>query len=115
MGYLTLAVNFHMHGFEVTGYHVVNLLIHIFSSLVLYYFVLLAFRTPRMEGSALAGRSASIAFLASLLFAVHPVQTQAVTYIVQRFASLAGLFYMLAMVGYIRARLSPTWKGRIVF
>jgi len=46
-----------------------------------------------------------IAVFSALLFVGHPLQTQAVTYIVQRFTSLATLFYLLAMVLYIRGRL----------
>jgi hypothetical protein len=53
---------------------------------------------------------------AALLFAVHPIQTQAVTYIVQRFASLAALFYLFALVTYIKFRLislqTPILEGQ---
>ncbi|MGK2943733.1 MAG: hypothetical protein ACSLFC_03195 [Desulfuromonadales bacterium] len=42
---------------------------------------------------------------AALLFVVHPVQTQAVTYIVQRLTSLTTLFYLLSCVLYVQARL----------
>src|SRR3972149_1530085 len=41
----------------------------------------------------------------------HPVQTQAVTYIVQRFASLATFFYLLSVVSYLKARLEAGEKG----
>ena len=52
-----------------------------------------------------------IAMTAALVFAVHPVQTQAVTYIVQRFASLATLFYLLSVVSYLKARLEAGEQG----
>ncbi|MBI3610530.1 MAG: hypothetical protein HY204_07510 [Nitrospirae bacterium] len=47
-----------------------------------------------------------IALATAFLFIVHPIQTQAVTYIVQRFASLAALFYLLAVVCYLKWRQS---------
>ena len=51
------------------------------------------------------------AFLSGLLFLVHPLQTQAVTYIVQRLASLAALFYLSALACYVWARVSnQAWK-----
>jgi len=50
----------------------------------------------------------------ALLFVVHPVQTQAVTYIVQRFASLATLFYLLSVLCYVKHRLEDR-KGRALF
>jgi tetratricopeptide (TPR) repeat protein len=54
-----------------------------------------------------------IALTAAALFLVHPVQTQAVTYIVQRFASLAALFYLLTVICYLFGRLSaPTGVRR---
>ena len=66
--------------------------------------------------------SAFIALFSALLFVSHPVQTQAVTYVVQRFASLATLFYLLSLVMYIKGRRamgSGLWeknlnKGRLI-
>jgi uncharacterized membrane protein YhaH (DUF805 family) len=62
--------------------------------LLVYALSLLIFKTPFLRESSLSGRSSKIALLASVIFAVHPVQTQAVSYIVQRLASLATLFYL---------------------
>ena len=104
-GYLTFALNHRFGGLDVAGYHIVNLVIHLSNALLAYAMVRLAFRTPRMAGSRLAPRAGTVALLCGLLFVVHPVQTQAVTYIVQRLTSLASLFYLLAVVLYAAGRL----------
>jgi hypothetical protein len=109
---LTLTLNYRLHGMDVTGYHVVNLAIHILNALLVYSLAMLAFRTPLMESSASREKARHISLLAALLFACHPVQTQAVTYIVQRMASLATLFYLLSLVFYIRYRLAPSGFAR---
>jgi tetratricopeptide (TPR) repeat protein len=88
------------------GYHIVNIGIHIINALLVYCLVLLSFRSLGVKGAGDEGRFAGWgALLCSLLFVSHPVQTQAVTYIVQRFASLATLFYLLSLVMYIKWRL----------
>jgi len=105
VGYLTFALNYRLGGLDVTGYHAFNLVVHLANALLLYALVRLAFRTPHLAGSRLAPRAGTVALLCGLLFVVHPVQTQAVTYVVQRLTSLATLFYLLAMVLYAVGRL----------
>lgn len=104
IGYLSFALNYTFHGLDVTGYHAVNLLIHIINAILLYSLVMMTFKTPRLDGSVLREKSGHIALFAGLLFAAHPLQTQAVTYIVQRFASLAAMFCLLSLVMYIKSR-----------
>lgn len=115
IGHLTFALNHKLHGFDVRGYHVVNILIHILSSVLFYLLVLLLFRTPFMEGSFLKEHSDFIALFSALLFVSHPVQTQAVTYIVQRLSSLATMFYLLSLVLFVKFRLRSThYASRLV-
>ena len=129
VGYFTFALNFRAHGLDVRGYHLVNILIHLSASLLLYGLIRLTFSTPffaAQAGKADAlseGSRGFIALFAALIFAAHPIQTQAVTYIVQRFASLAAMLYLLTLVLYLRFRLSiqasdsearPRWfKARV--
>ena len=104
-GTLTFALNYLSGGLNPLGYHLVNICIHILCALSVYFFVLLTFRTPYVsahKGKAVSG--AWFAFACALLFVAHPLQTQAVTYIVQRFASLAALLFMLSLDCYILAR-----------
>jgi tetratricopeptide (TPR) repeat protein len=105
VGYLTFALNYKVHGLDVTGYHIVNLLIHITNAALVYFLILLSFETPYVRRSSVRDRSRHIAVIAALLFAIHPIQTQSVTYIWQRVASLASLFYLLSFFMYVKARL----------
>jgi protein O-mannosyl-transferase len=114
-GYLTFALNYRFGGLNVTGYHLVNITIHLTAALLVYRLVTLTFRTPYLpEGPdpEKAGSGAVFpALLAALLFVAHPLQTQAVTYIVQRFASLSAMLYLLSLTCYIQARLSRFEPG----
>jgi hypothetical protein len=105
IGYMSFALNYFMGGLDVTGYHVFNLAVHIVNSLLVYALVLLTFRTPRMKGTSIVSSSGLVALGAALLFVVHPVQTQAVTYIVQRLTSLAVMWYLLSLCLYAGWRL----------
>lgn len=101
VGYLSFAVNYSIHGLDVTGYHVFNFIVHIMNALLVYFFVVLIFRSPFLSGYPLKEQSGYIAFFTGLLFAVHPVQTEAVTYIFQRLASLSAFFYLCSIVCYM--------------
>ena len=113
IGFLTFALNYRIHGLNVAGYHYVNLFVHICTSLLLYFFILLTFNTPSLANSAIKDYAKHIALLTSLLFACHPLQTQAVTYIWQRVTSLCTMFYMLSLVAYIKWRLLQGAKSRL--
>ncbi len=95
--YATFALNYAAGGLDVFGYHAVNTAVHILNS-VLIYFLLLATLTRLGWETA---RSRMIAFFPALLFALHPVQTQAVTYIIQRMESLSGTFYLASLMLFI--------------
>lgn len=114
-GYLTFAINYRLHGLNVAGYHVVNLAIHLLASVLVYRLVSLTYRTPYCQDRCDTGRTEAragfAALLAALLFVAHPLQTQAVTYLVQRFASLAAMLYLLSLTSYIRARLIQQEPG----
>lgn len=101
VGFLTFALNFALSRFSVFSYHLVNILIHIVNALLV--FVLYRSLVKRFSPQSSDGRNFLLAAAISLIFLVHPVQTNAVTYIVQRFTSLAALFYMLSCILYIRA------------
>jgi protein O-mannosyl-transferase len=108
IGYLSFALDYYIGGFDVIGYHIVNLLIHIANALLAYFLVLLTSRTPSMRQSADSSPPASalIALFSALLLVSHPIQTQAITYVIQRFASLATFFYLLSLIMYIKGRLA---------
>jgi Tfp pilus assembly protein PilF len=106
-GLLTFSLNYLAGGLNPVGYHVVNISIHILTALSVYLFVRLTFRTPyfkNFKGAVIS--DGGLALACALLFIAHPIQTQAITYIVQRFASLATLLFLLSLNCYILARLS---------
>ncbi|MDX1775560.1 MAG: tetratricopeptide repeat protein, partial [Desulfobulbales bacterium] len=105
ISYLSFALNYRFHGLNPEGYHYVNLFIHICTALLLYSFIMLTFKTPFLRNTAVKAHERHIALLAALLFACHPLQTEAVTYIWQRVASLSTLLYLLSLVMYIKFRL----------
>ncbi len=93
----SFAVNFALGGMDVTGYHIVNIGIHILNAVAAYFLVFGIFR----EGDE--ARAKKIAAFSSLIFALHPVQTQSVTYLIQRMESLSALFYLLGLLVFIKA------------
>lgn len=103
----TFALNYAVGGLNVAGYHIVNISIHAATAVLAYFFVFLTLGSLT-EDETWAKR---IAAYSALLFAVHPVQTQSVTYIVQRMESLASLFYLAALLFFIKsARCSDSGK-----
>jgi hypothetical protein len=111
---LTFAFNFYFGDTDVFGYHLVNLIIHILSGIFLYWLLLLTFNLPHLKDTY-ASISYKAALFASLIFIAHPIQTQSVTYIVQRMASMGGMFYLLCMVLYVKGRLSTGGSRGVYF
>jgi len=101
----TFAANWYIGKDNPTGYHVINLAIHILTAYFLFLTLVVLFRTPRLEGTCSRQQVQFISLLASALWALNPIQVQAVTYIVQRMASLCGMFYILCIYFYVKGRL----------
>ncbi|MEE3259148.1 MAG: tetratricopeptide repeat protein [Candidatus Latescibacterota bacterium] len=89
---VTLALNYAWGAYEVVGYHVVNWLLHLGCAMLVYAL-----------GRALHGKRRA-ALVGALLFALHPLNAEAVNYISSRSESLAALFYLAALFCYIRWR-----------
>ncbi|MFP4168036.1 MAG: tetratricopeptide repeat protein [Desulfonatronovibrionaceae bacterium] len=104
---VSLALNWYFGGKDVTGYHLVNIAVHILACFFLYLSILLILQAPRASDISPEYRQ-FIALLAAVLWATNPIQTQAVTYIIQRMASMAGLFYIMGIFFYLRARLGTS-------
>lgn len=113
----TFALNYAISGYDTTSYHVVNISIHIICSIFVYLiFLHTLFLYRRSVGSPNVHISDQcIVLLGTILWAIHPIHTQAVTYIVQREASMAAMFYMVAMYCYIRFRQSQVKIARVIF
>lgn len=103
----SFALNFALGGLDPWGYHAINLLIHLGAAWLLFGIVRRALRGPNLAdrfGTHADGLALSIA----LLWAVHPLQTESVTYLVQRAESLGGLVYLAALYTFIRFLTTPT-------
>jgi tetratricopeptide (TPR) repeat protein len=98
---LSLAINFALGGLDVRGYHATNLAIHIANALLLLGILRRTLLSPMLQDRF--GRAAMpLALAAALLWTVHPLQTESVTYIAQRAESLAGFCYLLTLYCVIR-------------
>ena len=102
---LSLAFNLFLTGSDVFSYHLFNLGIHLFNAFWVYCLVLLICATPKMQQSFSRETVYDLACFSALVFLCHPLQTQAVTYIIQRLASMVTFFYLGAIVFYLRGRI----------
>ena len=121
---LTLALNYALSGTAVRGYHLTNLLIHVLAGLALLGLVRRTLELPtpgRAEYSASGALRPTpeirpvdplwTAFAVALLWTLHPLQTESVTYTIQRAESLMGLCYLLTLYCFVRAvqAVRPGW------
>lgn len=108
--FASFSVNYHFFKEDVFGYHFVNTIIHIFSVLAVWWFAVLIVSFVRDDKF----KNLLFGFFIALLFLVHPIQTEAVTYISQRFTLFACLFYLLSLCFYIQARKKMVAKSSFV-
>jgi len=87
-------------GFGATGFHAVNVALHTINALLVFAVLLRLLSRMGLN----AGAVAPLAFWAALLFALHPAQTEAVTYISGRSVSLMALFYLAAVLAQLHSR-----------
>jgi tetratricopeptide (TPR) repeat protein len=108
---LTFAINYAMSGLRVWSYHATNLAIHFLAALALFGLLrralLLPAIAPRFRENAL-----EISATVTLLWAVHPLQTESVSYLSQRAEALMGLFYLLTLYAFVRGVEGGDWKWR---
>lgn len=113
---LSLALNYALGGLAVEGYHAVNLALHILAALALFALVRRTLLLPRMV-QGFDSAATGLAFCVSLLWAIHPLQTESVTYVVQRAESIVGLFYLLTLYCLVRGATATRawgWYGTAV-
>jgi tetratricopeptide (TPR) repeat protein len=85
---ISYALNYALHGYETSGYHLLNIAIHLLNCCLVYLLV------RRFDGGLVGAATASA------LFALHPVNGEAVVYISSRSESLCATFYILAVLLY---------------
>jgi len=109
---LSFGLNWYFGQEKVFGYHLVNTIIHIITAFFLYLVCLTILQSkPAAHWSV---EKYYIAFFAAALWAAHPIQTQAVTYIVQRMTSLAAMFSIISIYYYLQARITNNTQKRIL-
>jgi len=107
---VSLALNYAVGGVNPWGYHAVNLAVHILAGLVLFGIVRRMLESGRMR-ARYGGEAPWLAMVVAGIWLVHPLQTESVTYIIQRAESLMGLFFLLMLYCGIRANHSPHPRG----
>ena len=105
---LSLALNYWIGGLNVFSYRLLNILIHVTAAYLVYYFVILLFRTPQLIKHPSSRFSVIVAVASGLIFLVHPIQTEAVVFLTQRTALLASVFYLFTLIFYLQARLNSS-------
>jgi tetratricopeptide (TPR) repeat protein len=107
--YASLAVNYALGELNPLGYHLVNLAVHLLAGLVLYGLVRRTLLLPALR-SRYGEAAPWLALATALLWVAHPLQTESVTYLIQRAESLAGLFSLLTL--YCLLRGAQAERGR---
>jgi hypothetical protein len=105
--YLSIMVNYAFSGLNVIGWHIFNIGIHIANSIFVYLLVLWTLLLP-VFGKRYDGQAKWMALFAALLFGVHPIQTESVTYIISRTELLATFFYLATFLLFVKG--APTGK-----
>lgn len=108
---LSFALNYAAGGLELWGYHAVNVAVHTAAAVVLFGLVRRTLLLPRSGGHT-PETAARLAFAAALLWAVHPLDTQSVTYVVQRAQSLMGLLHLTTLYCVLRGAIAAG-RGRL--
>ena len=102
---LSLAFNYATAGLKPLHYHLTNLLVHVLAGLTLFGIMRRTLLLPSL-GQRFAGVATPLALAVALIWTLHPLQTGAVTYVTQRYESMMGLFYLLALYAAIRCGTS---------
>jgi hypothetical protein len=116
--WLSLGLDYLLWGMNPTGYHLTSLLLHAATALTFYFLALRLFRVALPAATSPAALRWGAA-TAALVFAVHPLRVESVASATERRDVLSGLFYVLALLSYVKAvtatpeappaRLQPRW------
>jgi len=117
VAFFSFALNYWSSKFDTTGYHITNIFIHCLTAIFIY---LVFLKTLQIYNGERVNQDRffslqDVALLGVIFWAVHPVQTQAVTYIVQRMASMAAMFYIIAFFCYLQFRLTKNNIRKVIY
>ena len=112
VGYLSFWLNYQISGENPAAFRVVNFAIHAGNGILVYWLSSALFRAVDSSSSSQMTQKC-VALAVALIFVAHPLQTQAVTYIVQRLASLVAFFYLLALCAWVHVHQSQSSRQRV--
>jgi protein O-mannosyl-transferase len=114
LSYFSFALNYKFGGMDVFWFHVVNFIIHYLAAVFLFLFIYNTLKLPllREKYSLIAY---PVALLSTFFWAFNPIHVTSVTYVVQRMASMAALFYIMSMYFYLKGRTGKTLTYTIYF
>jgi hypothetical protein len=98
---LSLMFNYAVSGLNVVGWHIFNVSCHIANSIFVYLFILWTLTLPLLE-QRFGYRARRMALFGALLFGLHPIQTESVTYIISRTELIATFFYLATFLFFIK-------------
>ena len=106
---LSLMFNYAISGLNVIGWHVFNISFHIANGVLVYLFLFWTFNLPSLK-ERYADRAPRMALFGALLFALHPIQTESVTYIITRSELLAAFFFLATFLFFIKGATTGKFK-----
>jgi len=106
--YLSFYINYSIGGYDVIGYHILNLLLHIFVSIIIYLVIGITIQQEKSKEYVL---SKNLPLLSALIFSIHPINTESVTYIISRSSILATFFYLLSLFLFIKGYIVSPGKN----
>jgi len=118
--WLTYALDYLVWGMNPFGYHLTNIVLHVVTAAVFYFVALRLLRAALVAGCATDEHQIRLgAGLAAFVFAIHPLRVESVAWVTERKDVLSGLFYLLAVLAYLRALApgradgspEPRWYG----
>jgi tetratricopeptide (TPR) repeat protein len=98
---LSFAINYHFGSFKPRGWHVTNLALHFSAAMLLWAIVRRTLKLPHF-GRRFAASAEWLALAVALLWALHPLQTEAVIYVTQRTELMMALFYLATLYCSLR-------------
>ena len=98
---LTLGLNYYFGKTDTFGYHLVNIAVHVLCAFAVYIFLHALLSIPGIRPDFAVKHRHEVAVVAAFLFAFHPIQTNVVSYVIQRMTSMAALFYIVSVTAYI--------------
>lgn len=111
-GMLTFFIN---GEFNVVNYRIVNIIIHIFNAFLVYAITYITLQSPLLR-DRLSEHAYTAAIASGLIFALHPININAVAYISQRVAALAAFFTLMALIFYIFAhKIESKYKSCLLY